>query len=59
MGSLSRWVVRHRLVVGLVWLVITVVGLLLAPSVTYTPSASFKPAWAVNATKWAEVSVGA
>lgn len=34
MGSLSRWVVRHRLVVGLAWLVITVVGLLLAPSVS-------------------------
>lgn len=34
MGSLSRWVVRHRLVVGLVWLAITGVGLLLAPSVS-------------------------
>ena len=34
MGSLSRWVVRHRSVVGLVWLAITMVGLLLAPSVS-------------------------
>jgi RND superfamily putative drug exporter len=34
LGSLSRWVVRHRLVVGLVWLAITGVGLLLAPSVS-------------------------
>jgi putative drug exporter of the RND superfamily len=30
--SLSRWVVRHRVLVGLVWLAITVVGVLLAPS---------------------------
>src|SRR5258708_28769276 len=31
---LSDWVVRHRLVVGLVWLAVTVVGVLLAPSVS-------------------------
>jgi RND superfamily putative drug exporter len=34
MGALSGWVVRHRLVVGLLWLAITVVGLVLAPSVS-------------------------
>ncbi|WP_220182894.1 MMPL family transporter [Sphaerisporangium album] len=34
MDSLSGWVVRHRVVVGLVWLAITVVGLVLAPSVS-------------------------
>jgi putative drug exporter of the RND superfamily len=31
---LSNWVVRHRLIVGLVWLAVTVVGVLLAPSVS-------------------------
>lgn len=34
MESLGMWVVRHRVVVGLVWLAITVVGVLLAPSVS-------------------------
>ena len=34
MEALSRWVARHRLVVGLVWLVITAVGMWLAPSVS-------------------------
>jgi RND superfamily putative drug exporter len=32
--TLSGWVTRHRWTVGLVWLVITVVGLVLAPSVS-------------------------
>ncbi|MEZ0094880.1 MMPL family transporter [Streptacidiphilus sp. EB129] len=34
MDTLSRWVTRHRLLVGLLWVVITVVGLVLAPSVS-------------------------
>ncbi|MGY5048432.1 MMPL family transporter [Streptomyces sp. 900105755] len=34
MEKLSGWVIRHRLVVGLSWLVITVVGLLAAPSLS-------------------------
>lgn len=34
MNALSRWVTRHRLVVGLLWLAITVVGVVLAPSVS-------------------------
>ncbi|MFF4801214.1 MMPL family transporter [Streptomyces sp. NPDC001351] len=34
MENLSGWVIRHRLVVGLSWLVITVVGLLVAPSLS-------------------------
>ncbi len=34
MDRLSDWVVRHRLVVGLVWLAVTIVGVLLAPSVS-------------------------
>jgi RND superfamily putative drug exporter len=34
MDALSRWVTRHRLTVGLLWLVITVVGIVLAPSVS-------------------------
>jgi RND superfamily putative drug exporter len=34
MEALSKWVIRHRLIVGLLWLAITVVGLLLAPSVS-------------------------
>ncbi|MEY9844602.1 putative membrane protein YdfJ with MMPL/SSD domain [Streptacidiphilus sp. BW17] len=34
MDALSRWVTRHRLLVGLLWVVITVVGLVLAPSVS-------------------------
>ncbi len=34
METLSRWVVRHRMTVGLLWLVITVIGLVLAPSVS-------------------------
>jgi RND superfamily putative drug exporter len=31
---LSDWVLRHRLVVGLLWLAVTVVGVLVAPSVS-------------------------
>ncbi|HEV2636472.1 MAG TPA: MMPL family transporter [Actinocrinis sp.] len=34
MEAFSEWVVRHRLMVGLLWLAITVVGLLIAPSVS-------------------------
>ena len=34
MERLGGWVVRHRLIVGLTWLTITVVGLLLAPSLS-------------------------
>jgi RND superfamily putative drug exporter len=32
--ALSRWVTRHRLLVGLLWLAVTVVGVVLAPSVS-------------------------
>jgi RND superfamily putative drug exporter len=32
--ALSGWVIRHRLAVGLAWLVITVVGVLAAPTVS-------------------------
>jgi len=34
MDAVSRWVVRHRLWVGLFWLAITIVGAVLAPSVS-------------------------
>ena len=34
METLSKWVIRHRLMVGLLWLAITVVGLVIAPSVS-------------------------
>ena len=34
MEGLSRWVVRHRMVVSLLWLAITVVGVLVAPTVS-------------------------
>jgi RND superfamily putative drug exporter len=34
MDALSRWVTRHRLIVGLLWLAITIVGVVLAPSVS-------------------------
>ncbi|MFD7019892.1 MMPL family transporter [Streptomyces sp. NPDC059928] len=34
MDKLSGWVIRHRLLVGLGWLVVTVVGVLLAPSLS-------------------------
>ncbi|MFG2944495.1 MMPL family transporter [Streptomyces adustus] len=34
MDGLSRWVTQHRRTVGLLWLVITVVGVLMAPSVS-------------------------
>ncbi|MBL7490530.1 MMPL family transporter [Frankia sp. AgB1.9] len=34
MDVLGRWVIRHRLIVGVVWLAITVLGLLAAPSVS-------------------------
>jgi len=33
-NAFNRWVARHRLVVGLVWLAITVVGVFVAPSVS-------------------------
>jgi RND superfamily putative drug exporter len=41
--ALSRWVARHRLVVGLVWLAITAVGLWLAPSVSGRLSSGASP----------------
>jgi RND superfamily putative drug exporter len=34
MDALSRWATRHRLTVGLLWLAITIVGIVLAPSVS-------------------------
>ncbi len=34
MEAFSGWVIRHRMVVGLAWLAITVAGVLLAPSVS-------------------------
>ncbi|MFF3073407.1 MMPL family transporter [Kitasatospora sp. NPDC057904] len=34
MEKLSGWVIRHRLLVGLSWLVVTIVGVLLAPSLS-------------------------
>ena len=34
MDALSRWVTRHRTTVGVLWLAVTVVGILLAPSVS-------------------------
>ena len=34
MDALSGWVTRHRLLVGLLWVAITVVGVLVAPSVS-------------------------
>jgi putative drug exporter of the RND superfamily len=34
MEKLAKWVTRHRLTVGLAWLVITVVGVVLAPSLS-------------------------
>jgi len=34
MERLGGWVVRHRLAVGLAWLVVTVVGVAIAPSVS-------------------------
>ncbi|MBM9503173.1 MMPL family transporter [Actinacidiphila acididurans] len=34
MDVLSGWVARHRLLVGLLWLAVTVVGLVMAPSVS-------------------------
>ena len=34
MEAFSGWVVRHRLMVGLLWLAITIVGLVVAPSVS-------------------------
>ena len=34
MEALSKWIVRHRLWVGLTWLAITIVGVLVAPSVS-------------------------
>jgi RND superfamily putative drug exporter len=34
MEAFSGWVVRHRLTVGLLWLAITIVGLVIAPSVS-------------------------
>ncbi|MCU1686790.1 MAG: MmpL protein [Amycolatopsis sp.] len=34
MELLNRWVARHRVLVGLMWLAITIVGVVLAPSVS-------------------------
>lgn len=34
MEALSSWVVRHPLIVALVWLAVTVVGVVVAPSVS-------------------------
>ena len=34
MDALSKWVTRHRMTVGLLWLAITIVGIVLAPSVS-------------------------
>ena len=34
MQALSRWVVRNRLIVSLLWLAVTVVGVVIAPSVS-------------------------
>lgn len=34
MEALGKWVVRHRSIVGLVWLVVTIAGVILAPSVS-------------------------
>ena len=34
MEAFSGWVVRHRLMVGLLWLAVTIVGLVIAPSVS-------------------------
>ena len=34
MEAISNWVTRHRLIVGLLWLAITVAGVVLAPSVS-------------------------
>lgn len=34
MDTLSKWVIRHRLWVGLFWLAVTAVGVVLAPSVS-------------------------
>lgn len=44
MDTLSGWVVRHRLWVGLLWLAVTIVGLVIAPSV----SGRLKPGNHVN-----------
>jgi RND superfamily putative drug exporter len=32
--ALSSWVARHRLLVGLLWLAVTVLGVVIAPSVS-------------------------
>ncbi|MDT4932974.1 MAG: putative drug exporter of the superfamily, partial [Pseudonocardiales bacterium] len=34
MDALSKWVTRHRLTIGLLWLAITIVGIVLAPSLS-------------------------
>jgi RND superfamily putative drug exporter len=34
MNAVSRWVIGHRLTIGLVWIVITIVGIVIAPSVS-------------------------
>ncbi|HEY4017493.1 MAG TPA: MMPL family transporter [Pseudonocardiaceae bacterium] len=44
MDRLSNWVIRHKVVVGLLWLAVTVLGVLLAPSV----SSVLKPGVQVN-----------
>ena len=43
MEALSNWVTRHRLIVGLLWLAITGVGIVLAPSVSARPAAGPPP----------------
>ncbi len=52
MELLSKWVVRHRLTVGLAWLMITVLGVLLAPSVSGSLKSGVhlhSPAYTANA----------
>jgi len=34
MQTFNAWVARHRAMVGLLWLAVTIVGVLLAPSVS-------------------------
>jgi len=33
MRAISTWVVRHRLIVSLLWLAVTIIGVVIAPSV--------------------------
>ena len=51
MEKLSRWVMRHRLVVAVMWLAITIVGVLAAPSVSGRLTSGVQlnsPAYAAN-----------